>query len=163
MAATLVFPMQNNFGQGAEIGICTCSALTWARKTLTLGRGLKSYAELGLDDHAMNAQMAVLRKFDNNPAKQCELAQLEPVGADINIASIEDVINKVKATAPNVAIFWTQTHTMGYRYAHHDKEFFDIEVGLWRSKYTKDIKAKMTEIISGYGPVKGMRVVKRQA
>jgi hypothetical protein len=160
MAAKLIFPMQNDFTQGNEVGICTCSALTWARKTLQLGRGLKSYGELGLDSHTMNAQMAVLRKYDNQPAKQCELAQLDMVGNDTVIAAIDDIPRLAKATAPHVAIFWTQTHTMGFRYSHHEKEFFDIEVGLFRAKLTKDIKAKMTEIIGGYGPVQGIRLVK---
>ncbi len=55
MTATLVFPMKNDFGQGTKQGICTCSALGCARKTLKLGRGLKTYAEVGLDNHAMDA------------------------------------------------------------------------------------------------------------
>ena len=160
MAAKLVFPMQNNFGQGNEQGICTCSALTWARKTLQLGRGLSAYSELGLDSHTMNVQMAVLRKYDSEPQKQCELARLEMIGTEKTIASIDDIPRLVKGTAPHIAIFWTQTHTMGYRYAHHEKEFFDVEVGLFRAKYTKEIKAKMTEIIANYGAVKGLRLVK---
>ena len=160
MSAKLIFPMQNNFGQGNELGICTCSALAWARKTLKLGRGLNTYAELGLDDHTMNAQMAVLRKFDNQPAKQCELAQLEMIGNDQPIAAVADVVRLVKTTPPHVAIFWTQTHTMGYRYAHHEKEFFDVEVGLFRAKLTKEIEAKMTSIIANYGRVLGLRLVR---
>jgi hypothetical protein len=160
MPAKEVFPMQNNFYQGDEQGICTVASLTWARKTLQKGLGLKTFTDLGLDAHAMNVQMKVLRKFDNNPAEQCNLAQLEPVGNDQVIASIDDVVRLVKATAPHVAIFWTATHTMGYRYAHHEKEFFDIEKGLYRAKYTKDIKAKMTQIISQYGPVVGLRLVR---
>lgn len=163
MAATLVFPMKNDFGQGTEQGICTCSALTWARKTLKLGRGLKTYAELGLDNHTMNAQMAVLRKADNDPVRQCELAQVEAIGADMVIASVDDIIRHAKTTSPHVAIFWTQTHTMGYSYGHHDKEFFDVEVGLYRAKLTKDIKATMTSTIAGYGPVIGMRLLRLPA
>jgi hypothetical protein len=160
MAAKLVFPMQNNFHQGDEVGICTCSSLVWARKSLKLGRGLKSYSELGLSSHAMNVQMAVLRKHDRQPAKQCELAQLEMVGADTVIASIDDILRLVKGSTAHVAIFWTQSHTMGYRYGHLEKEFFDVETGLFRAKYTKDIKAKMTEIIANYGPVEGLRLVR---
>ena len=160
MAAKLIFSMQNNFTQGNEVGICTCSALTWARKSLQLRRGLKSYTELGLDNHTMNAQMAILRRHDNHPAKQCELSQLEMIGNDTVIAAIDDIPRLAKATAPHVAIFWTQTHTMGYRYAHNEKEFFDAEEGLFRAKTTKDIKAKMTQIIAGYGPVQGIRLVK---
>lgn len=160
MAATLVFPMQNNFLQGTEVGICTCCALTWARKTLQLGRGLKTYGELGLDDHTMNAQMAMLRRFDSQPDKQCELAQLEMVGNDTTIASVDDVLRLVKGSQSQIAIFWTQTHTMGYRYAHHEKEFFDNEVGLFRAKLSKDIKAKMQAVIAPYGAVLGLRLVK---
>jgi hypothetical protein len=163
MAAKLVFQMQNLFTQGDEIGICTCSALTWARKTLQLGRGLKNFSELGLSNHTMNTQMAVMRRYDGQPARQCELAQLEMIGHDTVIAKIDDIPRRVMFTAPHIAIFWTQTHTMGYRYAHREKEFFDVEVGLFRATHTKDIKAKMTEIIAGYGKVKGLRLVKLMA
>jgi hypothetical protein len=148
VAAKLIFSMQNNFAQGQEQGIGTCSALRWARQTLRMARGLNSYAELGLDNQTMNAQMAVLRKYDNDPAKQCELAQVEPVG--------KDMVN----TPPSVAIFWTNNHTMGYRYAHLEKEFFDIEKGLWRAKHTSDIEDIMKKTIAGYGPVVGLRVVR---
>jgi hypothetical protein len=49
---------------------------------------------------------------------------------------------------------------MGYRYSHNEKEFFDMEKGLFRSKLTDDLKQKMAEIIGSYGqPVEGMRVV----
>jgi len=162
MAATQVFPMQNDFHQrdkGAEVGICTCCALNWAKKSLKLGRGLKTYSEIGLTDHTMNAQMAVLRRKDATPDDQCELVGLKMVGNEQAVASIDDVIRIVKATPPHVAIFWTQDHTMGYRYKHHEKEFFDNEVGLYRAKLTADIKSKMNDIISGYGPVEGIRVV----
>jgi hypothetical protein len=151
--------MQNNFNQADSVGICTCASLTWARQTLKRGRGLNQYSELGLDDHTMNAQMAVLRRHDNDPAKQCELAQLQMVGGDRPISSIDQVTTIVKATAPHVAIFWTRTHTMGYRYAHREKEFFDNEQGLFRAGLTKHIAAKMAEIITPYGPVEGLRVV----
>lgn len=160
MSAKLIFSMQNNFTQNASQGICTCASLVWARKTLRLGRGLQSYSELGLDDHTMNAQMAVLRRADGDPAQQCELAQLELNGPEAAIATVDAIPTLVSSTAPYVAIFWTATHTMGYRYAHHEKEFFDVEVGLFRAKLTKHITAKMTEIINNYGPVVGLRHVK---
>jgi len=155
-----IFPMRNDFLQGADKGICTCIALVWARKTLLKGSGLDSYSELGLDDHTMNAQMAKLRKLDNQPAEQCELVGLKPDGPDTTIHSIDDVINKTKASASGVAIFWTQTHTMGYRYASKEKEFFDNEKGLYRAELTDDLKKKMTDIISPNGPVIGLRLLK---
>jgi hypothetical protein len=159
MAATLVFSMTNNFTQSNQVGICTCSALHWAKKSLKLKRGLKSYTELP-NEQAMNAQMAVLRKLDNKPAEQCELVGLATVGHDRIISSIQELTRLVKSTAPHIAIFWTQNHTMGYRYAHNEKEFFDVESGLYRAKTTKDIQAKMEKQIQAYGQVKGVRIVK---
>jgi hypothetical protein len=163
MAAKEIFKMKNDFSQGSTVGICTCISLNWARKVLKKGSAINSYDQIGLTDLTLNAQMAQLRKLDNNPAGQCELVQLEPVGGDQNIASVDDIIRIVKTTVPHVAIFWTATHTMGYRYAHNEKEFFDNEVGLFRAKTTKEIKAKMNTVISGYGAVTGLRVVKLQS
>ncbi|HTU68202.1 MAG TPA: hypothetical protein VMF52_19810 [Steroidobacteraceae bacterium] len=164
MAATLVFPATNNFNQGDKVGICTFSSLTWARRSLELGRGLTAYSELGMDNHSMNLIMATVRKLDNDPVAQSALAKLVPVtGGDENISSYREVIRKTKATSPYVAIFWTREHTMAYRYHHHEKEFFDIETGLWRAKYSKDIEAKMKEIVDPYGAVIGMRLVKLAA
>jgi hypothetical protein len=171
MAAKLVFSTQNNYKQyqgsaaGSEQGICTVASLTWARTTLKKGGPVQKFDELPLDEHTMNAQMAVLRQFDRNPQHQTDLAQLEIVGNDTKIASVDDVVRLVKATAPHVAIFWTEFpkggHTMGYRYSHNEKEFFDMEVGLFRATETDDIKKKMTEIISKYpGSLTGLRVVK---
>lgn len=160
MPVRQIFSLQNNFSQGTERGICTCIALVWARKTLLKGSGLDSHSELGLDYHTMNAQMAKLRKLDNQPAEQCELVGLKPDGSDQRIHSIDEVINKTKASASGVAIFWTQTHTMGYRYASKEKEFFDNEKGLYRAELTDDLKKKMTDIISPNGPVIGLRLLK---
>ncbi|MCC7471626.1 hypothetical protein IT404_08105 [Candidatus Nomurabacteria bacterium] len=160
MPVRQIFSLQNNFSQGTERGICTCIALVWARKTLLKGSGLDSHSELGLDYHTMNAQMAKLRKLDNQPAEQCELVGLKPDGSDQRIHSIDEVINKTKASASGVAIFWTQTHTMGYRYASKEKEFFDNEKGLYRAELTDDLKKKMIDIISPNGPVIGLRLLK---
>jgi hypothetical protein len=63
----------------------------------------------------------------------------------------------IGTTPPFVGIFWTPGHTMGYRYSHHEKEFFDMEQGLFRSKYTAGIKAKVRE---NYDEPFGCRVVK---
>jgi len=49
----------------------------------------------------------------------------------------------VKATPPHVAIFWNEHHTMGYRYEHLNKEFFDCEYGLYRAEKTADIITQM--------------------
>ena len=162
MAAREIFKMQNNFSQGSRVGICTCISLNWARRVLKKGSAINKYSEIGLTDLTMNAQMAQLRKLDADPAGQCALVDLVPVGGDQNIASVDDVVRIVKTTAPHVAIFWTATHTMGYRYAHNEKEFFDNEIGLYRAKTSKDIKAKMDAVTSGYGGVIGLRVVRLQ-
>jgi hypothetical protein len=160
MAATEVFSMQNNFTQAGSVGICTCISLNWARRVLIKGSGVKTYSEIGLSDLTMNAQMSVLRRLDSDPAGQCDLVDLEMVGAEITVASVDDIVRNVKKTSPHIAIFWTNTHTMGYRYAHNEKEFFDNEIGLYSSKNSKDIKAKMKAVTNGYGGVRGMRIVK---
>jgi hypothetical protein len=160
MASDLIFAMSNDFKQGDAIGICTCISLNWAKKTLQLGRGLKTLSEIGLNGHTMNAQMAVLRKLDNQPAQQCELVGLEMIGNDMVITTIDDITRLTNATAPHVAILWTQTHTMGYGYIGHYHYFFDVEVGMYRSRYVKNIKKTMSDIINNYGPVQGLRLVK---
>jgi hypothetical protein len=162
MAAKQIFSMKNDFTQGTRVGICSCIALNWARRVLKKGGAINSYSEIGLTDLTMGAQMAQLRKLDHDPDAQCALVDLVSVGGDQNIASVDDVIRLVKSTAPHVAIFWTATHTMGYRYAHNEKEFFDNEVGLYRAKTSKEIKAKITDVTSAYGAVIGLRVVKLQ-
>ncbi|MDF9798012.1 hypothetical protein OKW21_003275 [Catalinimonas alkaloidigena] len=133
------------------------------KKTLKYNRGLKSYGEIGLTDHTMNAQMSMLRRFDHDPVSQSGLVDLQDIGGDRVITSVDDVINITKQNTPHVAIFWTDTHTMGYRYSHLEKEFFDNEVGLYRAKKTTDIKQIMSKTISPYGPVKGMRLLKLKA
>jgi hypothetical protein len=165
MSAKKIFGMTNGYTQWAtqDGGICTCISLWWAQKTLKKGHGLSSFSELP-GAHVMNAQMAMLRKYDSQPDKQTELVDglaLNPPG-ELPATSVEEVVEKVKNVYPHVAIFWTSTHTMGYRYAHHEKEFFDVEIGLFRAKLTKDILAKMNEITSGpgYGPILGLRHVK---
>jgi hypothetical protein len=159
MGATTVFRLQNNYHQAGAQGICTAASLDWCRKVLKLGRSVENPNEL-MSSHALNAQMAVIRKLDAVGADQTERAGLEAVGPDRTILTIDEVISAAKATPPHVLIFWTATHTMAYRYSHLRKEFFDIEAGLFRAKVTKDIRKKMTDIIGGYGPVRGLRVVR---
>jgi len=163
MAAKQVFAMQNNFAQGSSVGICTCISLNWARRVLKKGGAINAYSEIGLSDLTLNAQMAKLRKLDSDPVAQSALVDLEAVGGDRNIASADDVIRLTKQTPPHVAIFWTAGHTMGYRYAHNEKEFFDNEVGLFRAKTSKEIKAKINEVTKNYGGIIGMRIVRLQA
>jgi hypothetical protein len=162
MSVTRVFALHNNYTQSGQQGICTAASLDWCKKTLKAGRGLKAASEL-MDTHTLNAQMAVIRKLDASGADQTDRAGLKSVGGDRVIASIDDIIKTAKNTPPHVAIFWTSGHTMGYRYAHHEKEFFDIETGLFRAKLTDDLKKKMEGIIKTYGPVIGMRVVALQS
>ena len=161
MAAKLVFTMSNTYDQGGRQGICTCASMQWARKTLERNRGLGSFDELSLSDHQMNAVMAQLRKLDADPAGQSALMGLSPVGGDIGVAAVADVIRHAKSTAPHMAIFWTQSHTMGFR-AGKENEFFDIEKGLWCSSDDREVLKVMRDVFrnGGYGPVLGMRVVK---
>lgn len=161
MSARLVFSMHNNFDQGGRVGICTCASMQWVKKTLERKRGLGSFDELSLSPHQMNAVMAVLRKRDADPAGQSALMDLEPVGADIEVASVADVIRHTAATAPHIAIFWTQGHTMGVR-CGKENEFFDIENGLWLASDADELRKKMREVFQNgrYGPAIGMRILK---
>lgn len=165
MAAKRIFKMANDFtqfnrgwkGKNGAQGICTAASLAWAKKCLE-GRRITSFSSLGVSAHGLNAQMAILRRHDGDPARQTEMAGLEMVGNDRVINSFDDLAKNVKSTAPHVAIFWTAGHTMGYRYTHHQKEFFDVEDGLYRAKFTKDIKKKINKEYGGF--LQGMRVVK---
>lgn len=174
MSATLVFRTANDFYQGYEPpsgktkseGICTAASMHWAKKVLKSGGSLDTFEAIGLDVHTLNAQMATLRQLDRNPAEQCDRVGLQMVGNignnDRVIASIADVIKLGDDNPDKVIIFWTEPHTMAYRYASKNKEFFDIEVGLYRAKTTAEIKEKMKEITgrAGYGNLVGARVVK---
>lgn len=159
MPAKEIFKLTNNFTQSGAQGICTAGSLAWAKACLKKRGHVNSFSEVG-SFHNLNIQMATIRRYDFQPRKQTETAGLKLI-REFQVKSIEEVIGKVKSNSPHVAIFWTDYHTMGYRYAHHDKEFFDMEAGLFRAKHTKDIQAKMEEVFSkkGYGIVKGVRIV----
>jgi hypothetical protein len=162
MAARLVFSLSNNYTQdnGTSQGICTAASLAWAKACLKKGAAVNSYSELGVNQLALEAQMQVIRKLDSSPLEQTSNAGLGLI-AELSVNSIDEVIRKAKQYPPHVAIFWNSFHTMGYRYSHNQKEFFDMNEGLFRAKTSDDIKAKMTEIFrsKGYGSVLGMRIV----
>lgn len=145
MVAHQVFPLQNNYMQRDAEGICTAASLFWARRCLELGRGVNTWAEVGKSDHALNIIMHTLRGLDSNPTAQTELAGLRAVGGDRQVASMEAVMTIAKASAGGVVIFWNGYHTMGYRYSHHQKDLFDMNHGLYRSKYSKGIDARINE------------------
>lgn len=161
MSVKLVFAMRNNYDQGGRVGICTCSSMQWVKKTLERKRGLGSFDELGMSAHQMNGVMAQLRKLDADPAGQSALMGLEPVGADINIATVADAVRHTEGTAPNIAIFWTQSHTMALR-SGKEYEFFDIENGLWLASDGDELRHKMRDVFrdGNYGPAIGMRILK---
>jgi len=162
MAATKVFSMENNFSQtnGSSIGICTAASFAWVRKCLKLGRGVRSFSEIGTSQHLLSFQMATLRKYDSDPEKQTTAAGLEIVGQDITISTADDLLRHVKTTQPYTAIFWTSGHTMAYRYARNEMEFFDIEDGLYRSRYARNIKNAINK--NYRGALRGCRIVKLQ-
>jgi hypothetical protein len=165
MPVKQIFPLQNDFKQGDELGICTAASLQWAKKCLELGRGLGSFDELGLTEHQLNALMAVWRKFDNNPAAQTEGMGLKIVGgADHAVTQISEVQRITNETAPHVCIFWNNHHTMGYRVSTtptRECEFFDMENGLWLADNDADIRQHIidTFVRGNYKDVEGMRVL----
>ncbi len=155
-----VFRMSNPYSQrnGKALGICTAASLNWCKKCLSSSsRRIDRFDQLP-GAHVMNVQMFVVRGLDNDAQAQCDKVGLVPV-LEQTVSSLDEVLQGVKNTAPHVAIFWTDTHTMGYRYSHHEKEFFDVEQGLFRAKYTDAIKAK---IESSYpsNEIRGYRVVR---
>jgi len=183
MTAELVFQTNNAYDQywldwgnqqagkptkEFEEGICTAAAMNWAKKVLKTGP-INTFEGIGLDAHTLNAQMAKLRRYDAAPKEQCEMVGLElfvDYSAISNNASgdVVDSVDKVTKFAEKYGdkraiIFWTNTHTMAYWRSSKNKQFFDIEVGLYRANTTKEITAKMKEIIGTYGPVTGGIVV----
>jgi hypothetical protein len=165
MASRLVFPMSNNLFQGGEQGICTVASLQWAKKCLERGRGLGSFAELSLNAHQMNAQMAVVRRLDGNPAAQTQLMGLRMVGNDRAVNQFIDVQRFTNLSAPHVCIFWNSHHTMGYRVStqggRRECEYFDIEDGLWLAHNDSDIRATVIATFAdgNYARIEGMRIV----
>jgi len=146
MVAREVFPLQNNYRQRDAEGICTAASLFWCRACLELGRGVNTFGEVGKSDHALNIIMHTLRGLDNNPVAQTELAGLRSLGGDRPVTSMEEVMTVIKSSASKIGIFWNSYHTMGYRYSHHEKDFFDMNNGLFRSKYAKGIEVKYDEL-----------------
>ena len=162
MTAKQIFPLENPYTQdsGGSQGICTAASLAWCRACLKKGGSVNSWEEIGVSKHMLNIQMRSLRRLDGSPAEQTEMAQLEPVGNDHNVTLIE-VLRIIETTPPFTGIFWTGGHTMAYRYQHHAKEFFDMEEGLFRAKYTAGARAKIEE--NYRGRVIGCRVVRLPA
>ncbi len=162
MSAKTIFTLSNNYTQhnGKSDGICTAASLAWARSCLKKGSAINSFSEIGINQIALEAQMAVIRKLDNSPTQQTSKAGLRII-QELRVSSIESVITNTKSYFPHVAIFWNSFHSMGYRYSHNEKEFFDMNEGLFRAKTSEEIKTKMEEIFNkkGYGLVEGMRVV----
>lgn len=170
MAVRKLYAMQNNYRQrqAGEEGICTVSALQWAKKCLERKRGLGAYSELGLDDFQLDALMAVWRRFDHDAVQQSHAFGLRVVGGGDRVAnSIADVQNEVSQTAPHVAIFWNSYHTMGYRVGtgrSPEFEWFDKNHGHYISTDERELllfmREKWKEMYSGAaGRVIGVRVL----
>ena len=107
--------------------------------------------------------MATLRHMDANPVGQTELAGLKSMsgGVDGTATSMSDVIEAIKVSQFGVGIFWNSFHTMGYGYSHKQKDFFDMNYGLFRAKYSKGIQAKVEELYGsdGAGKIIGYRIL----
>lgn len=148
MVASTVFPLENNYSQAnkADQGICTAAALAWCKASLKLGRFVNSWAEIGTTVHNLNIVMATLRHLDANPVAQCELAGVKALGGDRACTGIEEAMNNIKPSEFGIGIFWNSYHTMAFGYSHLQKDFFDMNYGLFRSKYTAGIKAKVQEL-----------------
>lgn len=158
-SAKQVFPLENNYSQRSDKdqGICTAAALAWCRACLKHGRFINTWAEIGTTVHNLNIVMATLRHLDSSPAAQTELAGLKALGGDHVCTGIEEVMRAIKVSEYGLGIFWNSYHTMAFGYSHHQKDFFDMNYGLFRSKYTAGIKSKVAEL---YGDdIIGYRIV----
>lgn len=144
MAATEVFPMTN------PNSTCTAAALTWAEMRLS-GLTTPTAAHFSGTDPTLKRNIGLIGGYDNDPTSQVAMMGFEVVKLqDKTTLSSQQIAELFKNNAPHVGIFWNSFHTMGYLYGHHDKEFFDNNVGLYKAKYTKDILAKMEEVRQGY-------------
>ena len=147
MAVRQIFPMQNNFRNMREEGICTISSLQWAKRCLELHRGIGEYAELLLSEHQLNALMAVWRRYDNQPVEQTRGMGLRLVREKVitKIQDVQEMHQFVAANAPYIAIFWNSFHTMGYRIGQNGTEFewFDKNHGLYVADNFQDLELKM--------------------
>lgn len=172
MAVELVFETRNNFSDKyrpefgpVAVGICTAFSLLWAKWSLQLGKGLKERADIHEDDLTIQVIHAANRRDDQNVLGylgKLGLTSAEAGGIQwFETPGFVDLTEHVKATAPHVAIFWNNHHTMGYRYKSHEKEFFDCEHGLYRAEKTADIIAQMKKTFQdgGYKPILACHVV----
>lgn len=101
--------------QDEDEGICTITALQWAKRCLALKRGIGSYSELLITDHMLNGLMAVWRGFDGEPQKQTRAMGLNAPGGDSRTGSVRSMQRAVANSNSKIAIFWNSFHTMGYR------------------------------------------------
>lgn len=159
---TEVFDLDNSItmsfktGGAEQQGICTAASFLWAKQTLRLGRCLTSADEISKDfkgplgQITIGALMSTLRHKDalleSKPDEYLEPLGLTSVTGATVLRNFADLEALAKNNAPHIAVFWNSHHTMGYRYHHHDKEYFDMEAGLYKAKLTRDIDAKMQEI-----------------
>ena len=141
MAATEVFAMQN------PKETCTAAAFTWCH--MKLGGRVTPRADLFLpSDETINVNMQNIRDHDNDPLAQAGIMGFvvtERSRGSVTYSS-EQIAEIFKKNPGHVGIFWNSFHTMGYAYAHHDKEYFDNNVGLYKAKYTSGITAKMDSV-----------------
>lgn len=161
MAAKCLFTMTNTDKQGSFEGVCTAASLIWAKRCLKLGRGIGTYAELGVTDHEINGQMAVIKKYDTDPTAQCKAFDLSTTG-DTAVDSVNAVYARV--TTPFVCIFWNSYHTMGLRRgeAKQGIDLFDKNFGCYTADNITDIAAAYAMNYSGgtgANVITGMRVV----
>jgi hypothetical protein len=163
VAAKPLFSLDNNIFQNGQQGICTVISFNWAKYTLKKGKGLQKREDIPLSTHILNIQQGRNRWDDpigETPQYLGRYGLALVAATDVNTyAAIEEF---TKNTAPHVAVFWNSHHTMGYRYAHNEKEFFDPELGLYRAKLTKNIDAKIKEVFiqKNYDVVQRCIVVK---
>lgn len=156
MAADEVFKMSN------PNSTCTAAALTWVYMVLS-GTTTPAAHQFLPQDTTLRANMRNIEDDDGNPERQSAIMGFEIVKNDTNSAKTSTEIAEIfKNNAPHVGIFWNSFHTVGYHYGHHNKQYFDNNVGLYKAKYTKDIVAKMEQVRKDerYGLWQGYEVLK---
>ncbi|MDV7142136.1 hypothetical protein R3X27_05515 [Tropicimonas sp. TH_r6] len=143
MAVETVFTMSNPHDT------CTAAAYLWAHKKL---RKAEVHAQdFQHDNDFLTYAMPKINSLDSEYRQQASHFGLRIIDmADgVNISSAE-ISEKFKARSPHVGLFWCSFHTMGYYYGHHDKQYFDNNHGLYKSKLTQDLIAFMDEKKTNY-------------
>lgn len=139
-------------------GICTAASFAWAKRRMQ--GPVSSFSEVG-NAHLLSIQQAVLRKMDDRPDEQTELAGLAMSGlcADVDVNTMKQVVDLGYQHAPDAVVFWSHGHTMAFWTDGKVAEFLDMERGCFFAKERESIERQMNLSALTDPPI-GARVVR---